>query len=52
MTGDGFWEIMSQFLKASKDVDLDGLEGGEDLGRVEGEETIVRIHCIKTIILN
>lgn len=30
-------------------VDLDQRRGGEDLGRVGGGETIIRIYCMETI---
>lgn len=33
--------------KERKGMDMDGWEGGEDLGRIGGREPMIRIYCIK-----
>lgn len=35
-----------------KGVDPNGRRNGKELGRVEGEETVIRIYCIKNNIFN
>jgi hypothetical protein len=34
-------------MRDRKGVDLEGRRGGEDLGRVEGEESIIRIYYMR-----
>ena len=40
-------EACSFLMRDRKGVDLEGRRGGEDLGRVEGEETIIRIYYMR-----
>jgi hypothetical protein len=36
-------------MRDRKEVDLDGREGGEDLGKTEEGETIIRIYYVRKI---
>lgn len=37
----------SFLMRDKKGIDLEGSEGGEDLGRVEGGKTTIGIYCIR-----
>jgi hypothetical protein len=43
---------MFDFNDTQKGVDPDGRGGGEELGRVEGRETIINIYYVRKIISN
>lgn len=34
-------------MRDRQEVDLDGRAGGKELGGVDGEETVIRIHCMR-----
>ena len=40
-------EACSFLMRDRKGVDLDGRDGGEELGGVEGEETVIRIYYVR-----
>ena len=40
-------EACSFLMRDRKGVDLDGRDGGEELGGVEGEETVICVYCMR-----
>ena len=38
-------------MRISQEEDLDGMGGGKELGRLKGQETLIRIYCTRKICL-